>query len=165
MAPPKKKKRLSKADWKSIRKARGEKSAATGGVGAGSRKKFTLPAKWKETNYKSGGRERAQFESPGKSVYKSQKEVERVLVSRNLKDCLNKSCATSEESSQDESAGSEYIPTDEETSKVVDCSVMREKQSKAIERIFFVCETTQLMDLVKQINETSKCSTKDCNGK
>ena len=141
MAPPRKKKRLSKADWKSIRKARGEKSAATRGVGAGSRKKFTLPAKWKETSYKSGGREQAQFESPSKSVYKSQKEVERVLVSRNLKDCLNKSCATSEELSQDESAGSEYIPTDEVASKVVDCSVMCEEQSKAIERRFFVCHS------------------------
>jgi len=48
MARPKKKKRLSKADWKSIRKAMGEKLAATRGVGAGSRKKFMLPAKWKE---------------------------------------------------------------------------------------------------------------------
>ena len=117
--------RKAEADWKSIRKARGEKSAATRGIGAGSRKKFTLPAKWKESSYKSGGRERPQFESPGKSVYKSQKEVERVLVSRNLKDCLNKSCATLEESSQDESAASEYILRDGETSKVVDsCSVM-----------------------------------------
>ena len=58
-------------------------------------------------------------------------------MSRNLKDCLNKSCATAEESSQDESAASEYIPTDEETSEVVD-SVMCEEQSKAIERRFFV---------------------------
>lgn len=107
-----------------------------------------------------------QYESPGKSVYKSQKEVERVLVSRNLKDCLNETCTTSEESSQDESAGSKYIPTDEETSKVVEsCDAKCEKQSKLIERRFFVCETTQLMDLVNQINETSKCSTKDCNGK
>lgn len=66
-------------------------------------------------------------------MYKSQKEVERVLVSRNLKDSLNKGCATSEESSQDESAGSEYIPTDGETSEVVDCSVKWEEQSKAME--------------------------------
>ena len=55
MAQPKKKKRLSKADWKNIRKARGEKSAATSSVGAGSRKKFTLPVKWRERSYKSGG--------------------------------------------------------------------------------------------------------------
>lgn len=46
MAPPKKKKRLSKADWKKLRKQRGAKSAEVRGLGAGSRKKFTLPAKW-----------------------------------------------------------------------------------------------------------------------
>lgn len=75
---------------------------------------------------------------------------------------MNKICATSEESSQ---AGSEYIQTHEETSKVVDCSVMCEEESKAMEQRFFVCETTQVIDLVNRINETSKCSTKDCNGK
>ena len=91
---------------------------------------------------KSGGHKQVQFESPSKSVYQSQKEVERVLVSRNLKDCLNKGCATSEESSQDESAGSEYILTDEETSKVVACSIKCEEQSKAMERRFFICKTT-----------------------
>ena len=159
MAPTKKKKGLSKADWKKLRKARGEKSAATRGTGAGSRKKFTLPAKWKETTYKSGNRVRVQFESPGKSVYKTQKQVEGVLLSRNLKDCLNERSTTEDEISQDDSTGSEYLPTDEDTAKVESVVMCN------LERRLFVCESTQIMDLVNQVNQTSKCSTKGCNGK
>ena len=33
-----------------------------------------------------------------------------------------------------------------------------------IERRLFVCESTQVMDMVEQFNATSKCSTDSCNG-
>lgn len=157
MAPPTKRRRLSKANWKKLKKEKGEQSAKKRGTGTGSRKTFSLPARWKEVTYKSGGRTRLQFESPGKTSYKTQKQVEAVLASRNLQACLNDHCTSSEEDI--ESAGSEYVPTDEE-------KPMCEKSTKApLERRFFVCESTQLLDLVHQVNATSKCSTKDCNGK
>ena len=51
-------------------------------------------------------------------MYKTQKQVEGVLLSRNLKDCLNERSTTEDEISQDDSTGSEYLPTDEDTIKV-----------------------------------------------
>ena len=58
------------------------------GSGPGSRAKFSLPVKWKQKIYKSGEQERVQFESPGKTVYKTQRKVEKVLAARNMKDYL-----------------------------------------------------------------------------
>ena len=38
------------------------------------------------------------------------------------------------------------------------------KSCLEIERRLFVCESTQLMNMVEQINATSQCSTPECNG-
>ena len=40
----------------------------------------------------------------------------------------------------------------------------RKKAKVDVECHLFVCETTQLTDFVDKINETSCCSTPDCNG-
>ena len=44
-------------------------------------------------------------------------------------------------------------------------SQMKLRKGEEMERQLFVCELSQLMALVQQINDTSKCSTSDCNGK
>ena len=41
---------------------------------------------------------------------------------------------------------------------------MKLRKGEEMERRLFVCES-QLMALVQQITDTSKCSTSDCNGK
>lgn len=167
MAPPKKKKRLSKADWKKLRKQRGAKSAEVRGLGAGSRKKFTLPAKWRQLVFTNGGRKRVEFESPGKTIYKTQKEVEKTLVKRNMKECLDDRSSTEESIPQDESSEWECEPADDEkgVQKLSKTLTSDDTETNSLERRFFVCESTQLMDLVHQVNKTSQCSTKDCNGK
>ena len=40
----------------------------------------------------------------------------------------------------------------------------RQKEKLDVECHLFVCETTQLTDFVDKINETSCCSTPDCDG-
>jgi hypothetical protein len=127
-------------------------------LGTGSRNNFTLPSNWKEKTYDNN--KRLRFVSPGKTEYKTRKGVEKALVSRNLKDCFNNLPETSEE----ESVGvddSDYVPSSEENTSMVRSN----KDNQNIESRLFVCESTQVADLVNQINKTSKCSTKDFNGK
>ena len=173
----KKKKKVSKAKLKKIVSLKGKKSAEKKGKGAGSRKRFSLPAKWSEEHTKTDGKTRLKFVSPGKSEYRSEKAVAQTLAARNLEACFNASSASSEHS---ESEGSEFFPDmDLSDTEKPGCS----KSSKAesdddsstepqpkkcktdIERRFFVSETTQLLDFVEQVNRTSCCSTPDCRGK
>ena len=161
MAPRKKKKRLSKAEWKKLRKQRGAKSAEIRGVGAGSCKKFTHPAKWRQLVVKRGRREQVEFQSPGKTVYKSQKQVEDVLAERNMRDCLDKPSSSEKSIGQDESSESEFHMTDDEKVEVkLSCETKCATKTDTLKQRFFARESTQLT-----VNVTSKCSTKDCNGK
>ena len=152
---------------KKLRKQRGAKSAEVRGLGAGSRKKFTLPAKWRQLVFTNGGRKRVEFESPGKTIYKTQKEVEKTLVKRNMKECLDDRSSTEESIPQDESSEWECEPANDEkgVQKLSKTLTSDDTETNSLERRFFVCESTQLMDLVHQVNKTSQCSTKDCNGK
>ena len=157
MAPSKKQK-ISKAEKKLLAKEKSKKAHAARGLGTGSRKNFMLPSNWKEKTYDNN--KRLRFVSPGKTEYKTQKGVEKALVSRNLKDCFNNLPETSEEESVGDD-DSDYVPSSEENTSMVRSN----KDNQNVERRLFVCESTQVADLVNQINTTSKCSTKDCNGR
>lgn len=166
MAPPRKKKRMSKREKKKSLAARGKKSAEARGIGAGSRKKFALAAHWTEEPYKSGDRDRGtrtrvRFVSPGKKKYWNQKSVEKELVSRNLTDCFYDKSASSTEENADGN-DSEYYPSSEEDMKCKQPEL--DGLEVELERRLFVCESTQLMDMVEQINASSKCSTPECSG-
>ena len=71
----KKKKKVSKPKLKKIVSLKGKKSAEKQGKGAGSRKRFSLPAKWSEEHTKTDGKTRLKFVSPGKSEYRAEKAV------------------------------------------------------------------------------------------
>lgn len=173
----KKKKKVSKAKLKKIASLKGKKSAEKQGKGAGSRKSFSLPAKWSEEHTETDGKTRLKFVSPGKSEYSSEKAVAQTLAARNLEACFNASSALSEHS---ESEGSEFLP-DMDLSDIENpgCSKSGKAESDDdsstepqpkkckmdIERRFFVSETTQLLDFIEQVNRTSCCSTPDCRGK
>ena len=118
-----------------------------------------------------GVRKRVSYVSPGKTKYWSQKSVEKELVSRNLKDCLyNKSASSTEDNSDGDDE--DYCEDDRDAKKrklqssdEPDESSDKNKGCLEIERRLFVCESTQLMDMVEQINATSQCSTPECNGR
>lgn len=84
----KKKKKVSKAKLKKLASFKGKKSAEKQGKGAGSRKSFSLPAKWSEQHTKTDGKTRLKFVSPEKSEYCSEKAVAQSLAARNLEACF-----------------------------------------------------------------------------
>ena len=173
----KKKKKIWKVKLKKIASLKGKKSAEKRGKGAGSRKSFSLPAKWSEEHTETDGKTRLKFVSPGKSEYSSEKAVAQTLAARNLEACFNASSASSERS---ESEGSEFFPEMElSDNEKAGCSKSSKAESDEdssaepqtkkcktdIERRFFVSESTQLLDFVVQVNRTSCCLTPDCRGK
>ena len=168
MAPKKKKKRLSKREKAKLLTERGKKAAEARGTGVGSRRKFVLAANWREEEYETGDRERGvrkcvSFVSPGKTKYWNQKEVEKQMVSRNLTDCFYEKPASSEEGNTG-GDDSEYLPSSEKEKDEKHKFVAYQSVGLEVERRLFVCESTQIMDMVEQINVTSKCSTLECHG-
>ena len=166
MAPPRKKKKISKREKKKSLAERGKQSAKSRGIGAGSRRKFALAAHWTEEPYKSGDRERGtrkrvSFVSPGKTKYWSQKSVEKELVARNLTNCFYEKSASSTEGNTDGDDSEYYLSSEED----IKCKQLElDGLEVELERRLFVCESTQLMDMVEQINASSKCSTPECSG-
>ena len=163
MAPSKKKK-LSKREKKKMLSEMGKMSAERRGVGIGSRRNFVLAANWREASYKAndrkrGVRKRIAFLSPGKTRYWTQETVKKELVSRSLPDCLDEKPLSSVEASDSNSDTSEYCPSKDMSQDFAPLENYAE-----VERRLFVCESSQIMDLVEQVNATSKCSTSDCKG-
>jgi hypothetical protein len=103
------------------------------------------------------------FISPGKTVYRTQKSVEAVLVSRNLDDCFHDQSYSSAKDATE--SDSDYTPLSEVKSESTTKKRELETEGIIIERRMFACESTQLVDFVEQINATSKCSTLDFDGK
>ena len=96
------------------------------------------------------------FVSPGKTKYNTRRKVSKRLTARNL-DCFHNKSTTEEE---EDTEGSDFNPSDDEKKPEPSCK----RIGVAVERRFFFCKSTQLLDLVEQINSTSRCSTPDCNG-
>ena len=111
------------------------------GKGVGSRKDFTLPAKWKTVDGERGG---VEFVSPGKTVYKTQKSVKDVLQKRKLSTCLRNTYSS--ESSEDN--------LDDDP----DC-ILYEKETQVVEKETKVMDTRHIQPI-----EIEHFSTADCNG-
>ena len=83
------------------------------------------------------------------------------MVSGNLTDCFHEKSASSTEGNTDGN-DSEFYATSEED---IECKQLKlEGVEVELERRLFGCESTQLTDLVEQINASSKCSTPECSG-
>lgn len=123
-----KKRKPLKAEFKQIAIQKGKKSPEKQGKGAGRRKSFTLPAKWREEHSNRGSKTQLKFVSPGKTVYKTEKSVAETLVARNLEACFNASSASSKESQH-----SEYEPDFDEPgcSGELKCSDGKKKKEKS----------------------------------
>ena len=157
----KKKKKIGEVTLKTIASLKGKKSAEKRGKGAGSRKSFSLPAKWSQEHTETDGKTRLKFVSPRKSEYSSEKassalsehsesEGSEFFPEMELSDNEKAGCSKSSKAESDEDSSAEPQP---------------KKCKTDIERRFFVSESTQLLDFVKQVNRTSCCSTPDCRGK
>ena len=172
----KKKKKIEKVTLKKIASLKGKKSAEKRGKGAGSRKSFSVQAKWSEEHTETDGKTRLKFVSPRKPECSSEKAVAQTLAARNLEACFYASSASSELS---ESEGSDFFPEMElSNNEKAGCSKSSKAESDEdssaepqpkkcktdIERRFFVSESTQLLDFVVHVNRTSCCSTPDCRG-
>ena len=104
-----------------------------------------------------------QISSPGKTKYKTRKAVKETLVMRGMKECLHDHLASASSSEESQTEESEFMPSSE--GEEINGSQMKLWKGEEMERQLFVCKSFQLMDLVQQINDTSKCSTSACNGK
>ena len=121
-----------------------------------------------------------KFVSPGKTVYRTEKCVAKTLTARNLElfswgfgfkwgDWRFRGYGVKlpdiEDSPPDEPGCSgkkrKWSNKEENNSP---SQAARKKAKVDVECHLFVCETTQLTDFVNKINETSCCSTPDCNG-
>ena len=82
---------------------------------------------------------------------------------RGMEKCLHDHLASASSSEESQTEDPEFMSSSEgeETKE----SQMKLRKGKEMERRLFVCESSQLMALVQQINDTSKCSTSYCNGK
>lgn len=133
MASGSKKKKVSKAKLKKLASFKGKKSAEKQGKGAGSRKSFSLPAKWSEEHTEIDGKTRLKFVSPCKSEYSSEKAVVQTLAARNLEACFNASSASSEHA---ESEGSEFFPDMELSDpEKAGCSKSSKAESETIHQL------------------------------
>ena len=114
-------------------------------------------------------RPNCSFQVQVKQYTKRRAAVKEALKSRKMDACLREKLSSD---SQDEGKtdNSDYLLSDEELREklqVVECDSEDDKTARGqdMERRLFVCESSQLMDLVQQINDTSKSSTANCNGK
>ena len=108
MAPQRNKRKGSFAEKKKASfRERGKSASIRKGVG--SRKSFTLPAKWQEQPYKWG-----KMTSPGKTKCKTQNAVTETLKARDMRDCIHESLSSGMSSKDTKSEESEFLPSCEE---------------------------------------------------
>lgn len=98
---------MSKAAKKKQAIKRGKASSSSQGKGSGSRKKFVLPAKWKE--FQTGSKIQLKFSSPGKTVYNNPNEAKEALKSKGMDNCIYEPTSSSMSSGEGDS---EYEPLD-----------------------------------------------------
>ncbi|KAL9972354.1 hypothetical protein ACROYT_G018639 [Oculina patagonica] len=150
MASTARRKRQSKKEKKKMFSEKGKKGAQTRGLGLFSRQK--LPALWTTEECETASRKRKVIVSPGKTRYPNPQKAKETLKKRNLTSQI------SSETSQIEGEQSDL----ESHAKGMNSPFKNE--ALKIEPSLFVCETSQLMKLVDDINRTSKCATENCNG-
>ena len=89
--------------------------------------------------------------SPGKSRY-NKKEAEAELKEQGMDICFDKTSDAGSSSSSGQSSFDE-------------CEGSQATDEVQTENHFLVCESSQIMKLIHDINATSKCATPGCNGK
>ena len=160
MASQDKKKKLSKSEKKNLYQDRGKKGAEARGLRTGSRIDFSLPAQL-TTEITYDHHDAVKYISPGKTMYHTSAKVKETLAKRKMDFCLDKSS---------ESSGNETDNKDPDFEP--DLSPKRLKMARKeplqnplkVERQLCVCESSQIIRLIEDINKTSRCSTPDCNG-
>lgn len=157
--PPKKRRKLTKRELFEQRKKKGRRGSIARGEGVGSRQQFVLPVNWEtEVVQDVSGHKKFHYRSPGKTVYRTQGSVQGELLNRGFEDCLLNPPSSSSDVDTDKS-DPDFKPDDEP--KLQDSCVV----SVDVEPRLFVCESSQIVDFVEQINKTSKCATSNCEGK
>ena len=173
-----KKRKLSQREKKKLMSEKGKKSAESRGKGVLSRQDFVLPAKWESEVRQGESREIVEYYSPGKTKYRTQSDVKKVLQQRGMALCLDESDSLPPQPPSSESDASAYDPDEDQdhegeidssvipsTSKSLDRKSTKKSNQLEVEQRLFVCETTQVCKFVDDINKTSRCSTEECNGK
>ena len=92
------------------------------------------------------------------------KAVKESLEERDMQEFLHENDRNCFSSDETKSEVSEFRPSSEDE-QMDKFEVQADKMGEEMEHRLFVCESTQLMEMVQQINETSKCGTANCNGK
>ena len=160
MASQEKKKKLTKSDKKKLYQDKGKKGAETRGLGAGSRRKFSLPAQSTEvTSYDH--HDAVKYVSPGKTVYHTTTKVKDTLAKRKMDFCLDKSSESSGNESDAKDPNFQPDPSPKRLKTV--CEEPLQNPLK-VERQLCVCESSQIIRLIEDVNKTSRCSTPKCNG-
>ena len=82
------------------------------------------------------------------------------MVSGNLTDCYYENSAHSTEGNTDGN-DSEFYPSSE---KDIKCNQLKLEGLEVELKRLFVCQSTQLTDMVERMNASLKCSTPECRG-
>lgn len=152
--------KLSKKERKAILSSRGKAGAEARGIGDTSRHNFVLPRDWSSevTSYASSSK--VKFSSPGKTPYYSYQKAKDVIRKRGRTDFIDSS--ESENSESELHLSRKKVKTTSSTPITANTATA---SSVVVERQLFVCESSQILTFVENVNKTSRCSTKDCNGK
>lgn len=99
-----------------------------------------LPTKWQKEEYEHGSKTRLQFSSLGKTKYTTDK------VMRGMKERLHDHLASASSSKESQTGESEFMQSSKDEE-------MKGSQTKLwkgedMERRWFVCESSQIMDLL-----------------
>lgn len=106
-----------------------------------------LPTKWQKEEYEHGSKTRLQFSSLGKTKYTTDK------VMRGMKECLHDHLASASSSKESQTGESEFMQSSKDEG-----SQTKLWKGEDMERRWFVCESSQIMDLLQQIYDKSKGS-------
>lgn len=140
---------------------KGKKGAEARGLGAGSRIDFSLPAQWTTEVTSYDHHDAVKYISPGKSKYHTTTKVKDTLGKRKMDFSLDKSSESSGNELDDKDPEFEPDPSPKQM-KTVGEETLREPLE--VKRQLCVCESSQIIRLIEDVNKTSCCSTPKCNG-
>jgi len=145
----KKKKLLSKLERRTKNAEKGKSGAQARGIGSTSRMDFVLPKGWSSDVREYSSCSKVKVQSPGKSSYYSLKDAKKSIRKRMRSHFVSES---------------EASMSDLESSPKK-ARILPKSASCHVEQQLFVCESSQLLTFVENVNRTSQCSTRNCKGK
>lgn len=102
-----------------------------------------------------------KYISPSKTKYHTTTKVKDTLVERKMDFCLDKSSESSGNELDDKDPEFEPDPSPKQLKTVGEETV---QEPLEVERQLCVCESSQIICLIEDVNKTSCCSTPKCNG-